>query len=59
MSGRSWQGDIAEILIYNAELSDADRLAVEKYLTAKYKIQPGSIPAPASGATTPPPATRQ
>ena len=23
MSGRSWQGDIAEILIYNVELSDA------------------------------------
>jgi hypothetical protein len=53
MSGRSWQGDIAEILIYNTELSDNDRLAVEKYLTAKYQIQPGASPAPASGAATP------
>ncbi len=53
-SGRSWQGDIGEILLYNVELSDAGRLAVEKYLTAKYQIQPGPIPAPASSATTPP-----
>jgi len=58
MSGRSWQGDIGEILIYNVELSDADRLAVEKYLTAKYKIQPGPTPAPASPATTPSGATK-
>ena len=54
MSGRSWQGDIGEILLYNVELSDAGRLAVEKYLTAKYQIQPGANPAPASGATTSP-----
>jgi hypothetical protein len=40
MSGRSWQGDIAEILIYNVELSDSDRQAVEKYLIAKYAIKP-------------------
>jgi len=39
-SGRSWQGDIAEILLYNVELSDADRQAVEKYLIAKYAINP-------------------
>jgi len=36
--GRSWQGDIAEILLYNVELSDADRQAVETYLTRKYSI---------------------
>jgi len=53
MSGRSWQGDIGEILLYNTELSDADRLSVEKYLAAKYQIQPG--PAPASGAAAPAP----
>ena len=32
LGGRSWQGDIAEILLYNVALSDADRQAVEKYL---------------------------
>jgi hypothetical protein len=40
MAGRAWQGDIAEILIYNAELSDADRQAVEKYLMTKYAPKP-------------------
>ena len=43
-SGRSWQGEIAEILLYNVELSEADRQAVEKYLIAKYKIKPGIKP---------------
>ena len=38
-SGRSWQGDIAEILIYNVELTDADRRVVEKYLLTKYAIK--------------------
>ncbi len=32
------QGDIAEIIIYNSALSDADRQAVEAYLSAKYGI---------------------
>ena len=32
------QGDIAEILIYNSELSDTDRLLVETYLNSKYII---------------------
>jgi hypothetical protein len=41
-SGRSWQGDIAEILLYNAELSDSDRQAVEKYVMTKYQIKPGA-----------------
>ena len=50
-AGRSWQGDIAEILLYNVELSDADRQAVEKYLLAKYQIAPGANRAP---AVTPP-----
>ena len=54
MSGRSWQGDIAEILLYNVALSDADRQAVEKYLTDKYKIQSGAGATPASRSTTPP-----
>ena len=45
MGGRSWQGDIAEILIYNVALSDADRQAVEKYLMTKYAIKGGEKPA--------------
>jgi len=44
-SGRSWQGDIAEILLYNVELSDSDRQAVENYLITKYQIKPGAPPA--------------
>lgn len=35
---RCWQGDIAEILLYNVELSDSDRQAVEKYLMRKYGL---------------------
>ena len=35
---RCWQGDIAEVILYNTELSDADRQAVEAYLLAKYHI---------------------
>jgi hypothetical protein len=67
MSGRSWQGDIAEILLYNTALSDAGRQAVEKYLTDKYKIArtppapatdlhfvPSSSSQPAPGAAAPP-----
>jgi hypothetical protein len=52
-SGRSWQGDIAEILLYNVELSDGDRQAVEKYLIAKYQIKPGTNPTTPATATTP------
>jgi hypothetical protein len=44
-TSRSWQGDIAEILLYNVALSDADRQAVEKFLIAKYQIKPGANPA--------------
>jgi len=48
MAARSWQGDIAEILLYKVALSDADRQAVEKYLTDKYKIQSAAGNGPAS-----------
>lgn len=37
---RSWHGDIGEIIIYNAALSDAELQAVEKYLLEKYNIIP-------------------
>ncbi|MHB9022786.1 MAG: Ig-like domain-containing protein [Armatimonadota bacterium] len=38
-------GDIAEVIVYDAALSDSDRQAVEAYLTAKYDID-GSNDAP-------------
>ncbi|MGQ8335137.1 outer membrane protein assembly factor BamB family protein [Sunxiuqinia sp. A32] len=40
MGGRSWQGEIAEILLFNTVLSENDRKSVEKYLLTKYAIQP-------------------
>jgi hypothetical protein len=36
--GFSWIGDIAEIIIYNTALSDANRSAVESYLISKWGI---------------------
>lgn len=33
-----WQGDIAEMLVYNRALNDAERRNVEDYLAAKYAI---------------------
>lgn len=37
---RCWNGDIAEILLYNVVLSETDRKAVEAYLLKKYAITP-------------------
>ncbi|HEX9984795.1 MAG TPA: hypothetical protein VGF69_16150 [Thermoanaerobaculia bacterium] len=34
-----WQGDIAEMIVYNRSLSNAERKEVEKYLTEKYAIE--------------------
>jgi hypothetical protein len=42
-AGRSWQGDIAEVLLYDVVLSWADRQRVEKYLIDKYHIDTGVI----------------
>lgn len=36
--GRSWGGDIGEILIYDTELTDAERLLVEQYLINKWRL---------------------
>lgn len=33
-----WDGDIAELLVYNAELSTANRQAIEAYLSNRYAI---------------------
>jgi YVTN family beta-propeller protein len=35
---RQFNGDIAEVIVYNTPLADADRQAVEAYLLAKYGI---------------------
>ena len=48
---RCWLGDIAEVILYNTELSAADRQAVETYLLTKYQIKPTApifAPAPPS-----------
>jgi hypothetical protein len=42
---RSWQGEIAEVLLYNVELSWKDRQSVENYLIAKYHIKTPLAPA--------------
>ncbi|GEM_PF-2434045 len=33
-----WEGDIAELIIYNVPLTDADRLSIQNYLNDKYHI---------------------
>jgi hypothetical protein len=43
-----FQGDIAEILIFDRILSNAERLAAENYLNNKYTVVP-SLPAPPPG----------
>jgi hypothetical protein len=45
-----YQGDIAEILIYNSQLSQAQMQQIFDYLTAKYTIFQAWNPAPADGA---------
>lgn len=40
--GRSWQGDIAEIILYSRALTDAEREGVEKSLAEKYNVQAAS-----------------
>ncbi len=36
--GRSWSGDMAEVIIYNRALTTAEELAVGKYLAEKYGL---------------------
>jgi len=43
-AGARFTGDIAEVLIFSAVLSDADRIAVEKYLCDKWGIAYAAVP---------------
>lgn len=45
---RYFRGDIAEIIVYNRALSDAERQQVIDYLDQKYEISP-SLPIPTAG----------
>src|SRR5439155_5960615 len=44
--GRSWMGDIAEILVYEEALGDREREAVERALMKKYGIAVATAAAP-------------
>ncbi|HEY3379120.1 MAG TPA: hypothetical protein VGL77_16675 [Armatimonadota bacterium] len=44
VSGFWLTGDLAEVLIYNATLPEADMAAVSKYLQEKYKVTPAPKP---------------
>ncbi len=33
-----WWGDLAELIVYDGALSDAQRIAVEDYLNLRYRI---------------------
>lgn len=47
--GNCWWGDIGEVIIYQGALSDADRMAVETYLGAKYGVGLPSLQISVSG----------
>ena len=38
IDGEYWHGDIAELLVYDRELKDAERQAITKYLSRKYNL---------------------
>jgi hypothetical protein len=42
--GTKMNGSFAELLIFGSALSDADRLAMDNYLSVKYGIAVGSLP---------------
>ena len=44
--GRSWWGDLAELLVYDRPLSDSERETIEGYLAAKYALWVPTVVAP-------------
>jgi hypothetical protein len=38
LSSSGWFGDLGELVVYDAALSDDDRRAVENYLAARYAL---------------------
>ncbi len=49
VSGESWDGHIAEVILYSKSISENERLKIEDYLSEKYAISTGLID-PADGA---------
>jgi hypothetical protein len=49
--GRSWWGDLAELIIYDRPLSDSERQAVEGYLAEKYALWVPTVAAPTISPT--------
>jgi hypothetical protein len=38
LSGRYWTGELAELIVYERALTEAERTAVEQYLSARYGL---------------------
>ncbi len=53
VGGYHYQGDIAELLVYDIMLSDVDRMAVNSYLAAKYGFTGPASPAPGDLTASP------
>jgi hypothetical protein len=49
-SGESWWGDLAELIVYDRELTGAERKSVEDHLALKYGLY---VPTPAAPVFTP------
>jgi hypothetical protein len=47
---RGWRGEIAEVIIYNRVLSDAERTQIEGYLSLRYRIGQNTSANPTIGA---------
>src|SRR5262249_5280601 len=57
-AGRSWRGDLAELVIYDRALTAAERKSVEDGLALKYQLYEPTLAAPhitPNGTTTPAP----
>jgi len=55
IAGRSWDGDVAEVILYNRALTESEEAMVGNYLAAKYGLSasyPGVLPAYAANGST-------